>query len=527
MLWVISSMRLVPAFCLSFLATAPVAAASQSFTTPHLDTRSGDVAVTLNGARFVNHGLVGVGRLSADMRDFAGETLGSFSSMAVDLRSWKRLPDGSYAGRISTLPDRGPNDVGTVVGTMNYRNRINRFTIRFKPYTGAADLPQTAGSQNQLKLTPAGGLFLSDAGGVPMTGLEPGSNVVVRGGVPFPVVPKGEAAGRTSLDSEGLAYARDGSLYVSDEYAAAIYHFDARGRLAGVIPAVPAIMPRTHGRVDFNSVEPGDSGRRNNQGLEALAITPDGKRLVTILQSATVQDSDGKAQQARNVTRILVYDISRNPTPRTPIGHYVLELPIYTAAGDGGPADRTAAQSEMIALSDHQFLVLARDAIGRGSTVSPSPTPVVKSVLIVDAAGATNLAGTRYETGIEPVARHGQVVAGITPVRTAELIDMLNPVQLRRLGMNLDTLPSTPTTLSEKQEAMGLLPALDPKAPNDYFLLIGNDNDFEAKDGLVDGVHFDASLSGPHGTGVNDNVVLVYRLTLPPRTPAARPGTIQ
>jgi hypothetical protein len=509
-------MKLVPAFWLSLFCAVPGFAEAPSFTTPHLDTSTGDVAVTLNGAHFINHGLVGVGRLSAETRDFAGETLGSFSSMAVDLKSWKRLSDGSYTGRISTLPDRGPNDVGTVVGTMNYRNRINRFTIRFKPYTGAADLPQATGSQHQLKLIPTGGLFLTDANSVPMTGMDPGSNVVVRNGVPLPIVASGEAVGRISLDSEGLAYARDGSIYVSDEYAAAIYHFDPTGRLTGVIPTVPAIMPRTNGKIDFNSVKPGDSGRRNNQGLEALAITPDGTRLVTILQSATVQDSDGKAQQTRNITRILIYDISKQPTPRQPIGHYVLELPTYTDAGDGGPPDRTAAQSEMVALSDHQFLVLARDGIGRGSTESPSRTPVVKSVLVIDTAGATNLAGTRYETGIEPVALKGQLAAGITPVHTAELVDMLNPVQLRHLGMNLDTLPSTPTTLSEKQEAMGLLPALDPKAPNDYFLLIGNDNDFEAKDGFADGIHFDASLNGPHGTGDNDNVILAYRLTLLP-----------
>ena len=110
--------------------------------------------------------------------------------------------------------------------------------------------------------------------------------------------------------------------------------------------------------------------------------------------------------------------------------------------------------------------------------MSPSKTPVVKSVLLIDTTHATNLAGTRYERDVEPVAQKGKVIDGITPVRTAELINMLDPGQLRRVGMNLDTLPSTPTTLSEKQEAMGLLPALDPKAPDDYFLLIGNDNDF-------------------------------------------------
>lgn len=501
--------------CLLATSASPALAESPAFTTPHLETDAGEHAVTLNGARFVNKGLVGAGRLSADARDFAGETLGSFSSMAVDRKSWRRLPDGSYTGRIWTLPDRGPNDVGTVVGTMNYRNRINAFTIRFKPYAGAGDLPQSTASQNQLQLTPAGGLILTDAAGVPMTGMDPGSNVVTRGGIPLPVAATGAAAGRISLDSEGLAFARDGSLYVSDEYAAAIYHFDAHGRLLGTIAAVPALMPRTKGAIDFNSSKPGDSGRRNNQGLEALSITPDGKRLVTILQSATVQDTAGKDQATRNITRILVYDISKEPTPQAPIAHYALELPVYTEAGDGSPPDRTAAQSEMVALSDHQFLVLARDAIGRGAAASPSKTPVVKSILLVDTSGATNLAGTRHENDVVPVAHGGKIVDGIVPVRSVELVNMLHPAQLRRLGMNLDTLPSTPTTLSEKLEAMGLLPALDPKAPDDYFLLVGNDNDFEAKDGLVDGVAFDASLKGPHGTGVNDNVVLVYRLTLP------------
>ncbi|RVT90902.1 esterase-like activity of phytase family protein [Sphingomonas crocodyli] len=507
-------MKIAAILALSCVLAAPADAESPAFTTPHLETRPGDHVVTLDGRRFVNHGLVGVGRLSADTRDFAGETLGSFSAMAVDKAGWKRLRDGSYTGTIWTMPDRGPNDVGSVAGTLDYRNRINRFTIRFKPYTGKADLPQATASQSQLRLTPAGGFFLTDADGQPMTGKEPGSNVVMRDGVAMPSPASGDGAGRISLDSEGLVMAPDGSLYVSDEYAASIYHFDARGRLIGAIPAVPALMPRTDGRIDFNSIKPGDSGRRNNQGLEALSITPDGRHLVTILQSATVQDSDGKAAQMRNATRILLYDVGKEPTPRAPVGHYVLELPTYTEAGDGGAVDRTAAQSEVVALNDHQFLVLARDAIGRGATVSPSKTPVVKTILLVDTTGATNLAGSIYETGVEPVAHKGQVIAGIIPVRAVELINMLNPAQLRRFGMNIDTLPSTPTSLSEKQEAMSLLPALDPKAPDDYFLLVGNDNDFEAHDGLAAGIPFDASLHGQHGADNNDNVVLVYRLTL-------------
>jgi hypothetical protein len=46
--------------------------------------------------------------------------------------------------------------------------------------------------------------------------------------------------------------------------------------------------------------------------------------------------------------------------------------------------------------------------------------------------------------------------------------------------MNLTRLPLTsPTTLSEKIEAMALAPVLEEGAPQDFFLFVGNDNDFQ------------------------------------------------
>ena len=62
------------------------------------------------------------------------------------------------------------------------------------------------------------------------------------------------------------------------------------------------MLPRTAGAINFNSTTPGQTGRRNNQGLEAMALTPDNKKLVTIQQSATVQDTNGANQQTRNNT---------------------------------------------------------------------------------------------------------------------------------------------------------------------------------------------------------------------------------
>lgn len=490
---------------LTVLLGGSALAQSAAYVTPHYAGEAGDAVIDFEGDAYVNHGLVGVGRLAASTRDFNGETLGSFSAMA--LRSWRRLKDGSYEGDIVTLPDRGPNDVGSVKGTTDYQNRLHALHLML--------------NKTQLKITPTGGMMLKDETGATFTGMDPGAGVVERGGVRYPSPLSGPGVGRVSLDSEGVAYLPDGSFYISDEYAAGLYLFDKTGKQTGAIQTVPALLPMTDGKLNFNAGKAPTNGRRNNQGLEAVAVSPDGKRLITILQSATVQDTSGSDQATRNNTRILVYDISKTRTPTAPIGDYVLQLPVYTEKGDGKPADATAAQSEMVALSGTRFLVLSRDGNGRGK--GSANAPVFKSVLLVDLAGATNLIGTSYDQGTEAVAKGGQLVAGITPVRQAELVNLLNPVQLAKFGMDLKVTPSTPYTLPEKLEAMALAPALDPKAPNDFFLLVGNDNDFETAQGRVAGIDFDASLKNEKGsgTGDNENIILVYRLTLPGYVQAA------
>jgi len=486
------------------LAIAALAVGGQVQAQPHLvrhwSQAPGDETVIFQGKTFVNHGLVAVGRLDGATRDFKGDTLGSFSGMA--LRSWRRLPDGTYEGELLTLPDRGPNGVGSVAGTVDYANRLHAHRLTLE--------------SGRLTITPTGGFLLKDETGQPFTGKDPGANVLSRRGMRYPSPAGGEGAGRISLDSEAVAYLPDGAFYVSDEYAAGIYLFDAQGRQTGAIQAPPALLPmHEESQLDFTAERAPDTGRRNNQGLEALAVSPDGQRLIAILQSAAVQDTAGKNAATRNVTRILVYDISQTRTPKAPIGHYLLQLPTVREAGDGGPADVTAAQSEMLALSDHQFLVLARDANGRGKGTTNAP--VFKSVLLVDTDGATNLAGTPYELTAKPVAKDGAPVAGLKPAAQAELVNLLNPVQLAKFGMNLSTAPSDRFSLSEKWEAMALAPVMDPAAPDDVLLLVGNDNDFATASGQVNGQAFDAGLTNDKGTGGgdNDSVILVYRLTLP------------
>jgi hypothetical protein len=501
------------AITLSLLLLAAPLTASE-FTTPHLALSAAPTGVSLGGQRFTNLGLSGSGRLSAQSLDFMGDTLGSFSSLAIDRQAWRRVGD-HYEGVLWTLPDRGRNDPQAGL-FFDYPARLNRFRIRFTPYHGQP-LPADVHSQRQLELLPDGGLLLRDFDGKPFTGADPGAGSRSEHGVVLPAPASGLGADKISLDAESLQFRADGSFYIGDEYAANVYFFGADGRLRGVIAPPAAVQPRIDGKLNFTSLRAPESGRRNNQGIEGMSLSPDGQRLFVALQSALMQDSARNDADGRRYTRVLVYDVSADAAPSKPLAEYVLALPTYTAHGDGGRPDRTAAQSELRALNQHQFLLLARDANGLGSD---NALPIVyKSVLLVDTDDASNLAGSVDDSdtaSLLAAPAHSTLKPGIRALRWVELVNLLDPAQLARMGLNLATTPKNqPLTLSEKWEAMDLAPALDPAHPDDYFLFVGNDNDFIARHCRMSGQSCDSAFD-------NDNLILVYRLRLPGVQPDAR-----
>ena len=109
---------------------------------------TGDQSVILNGVTFTNNGLVGVGRIPASTKDFLGDTLGSFSSLAIDRSSW-RFNGTNYTGKLFGLPDRGYNDPSSGFYS-NYSTRLFTFDIGLTPYRDPANLPANVSSQNQL-----------------------------------------------------------------------------------------------------------------------------------------------------------------------------------------------------------------------------------------------------------------------------------------------------------------------------------------------------------------------------------------
>ncbi len=500
-----STSRAVRLLGASFLVMATVA--GLSLFAPSAVIGAEAQSVSFDGATFVNKGLVGVGRVPSDAKDKLGDTLGGIGSgMVADLNSWKKDGD-TYSGTLYMLPDRGWNTEGSV----DFPGRLQKFAIALKPVDTGAAVPAGADQQAQLRLTYDDSIMMHEANGTPTTGLDPTDVRPAAGGLPdLPV-----ADGHISVDDEGVVMTADGSFWVSDEYGPYVYHYAADGTLLGAIQPPQALIPMRDGKENFSSNNPPAGGkgpkdkdpsigRQNNQGFEGLAMSGDGKQLFVLLQSAAIQDGGkaGGGGPKRFNTRFLAYDISDAKAPKLS-AEYVVQLPRFK---DAKGKELVAAQSEIHALDDHRFLVIARDS-GHGFGLKDS-TSVYRSIDLFDTTGATNIAGTKFD-GTTPVAPDGVLDPSVTPVKYARFIDMNDNSQLNRFGLHNGE-PNDTDALYEKWESMALLPVLDQSAPNDYFLVVGSDNDFITTKGAMQGKPYSDEL----GKDI-DTVVLVYRITLP------------
>ncbi len=462
-----------------------------------------DVSITAAGVTLVDHGLVGFGRIPADTRDSFGETFGSGSALAVDPRSWTKNADGSYAGTAWILPDRGYN----VAGTTDYRERLNTVSLTLKPVAADGTDPQQASLAAALKST----VLFSDGSGGDMSGLDPIDGVRAASGM-LPALPQA-ANGKLVLDAEGLVAMSDGTFFVSDEYGPNIYRFDAAGKLLSVTVPPAAFTPIRKGVPNYSADAPTtgapkpdpenpETGRQNNQGLEGLSMTPDGKFLIAVLQSATRQDGGDKAS-TRDKTRALVYDLS-DPANLKLVHEYVVPLPTFKSA-DGKTL--VAAQSEIVAISDSAWLMLARDS-NNGQGLK-GDTSIYRKIVVVDAAKATDIANGPFDKPDHPVAPGGVLDASVTPATVTEFIDLNDNTQLNRFGMH-NGAPNDHTNLSEKWEGMSLASVEDTAAPDYHFLFVVNDNDFLAQDGYQVGAAYKAD-----GGADVDTMFQVFRVTIP------------
>ena len=356
----------------------------------------------------------------------------------------------AWAGgnRFLALPDRGPNATAynaAVDDTVSYISRFQSVTLQLTAQAGGglpfALTPTLTGTT--LLSSPTALLYGTGAGlgnkadGTPLGGGAPSINTA--GSYYFtgrsdnfgPGGSTNPADGR--FDPESVRVSNDGrSVFISDEYGPYIRQFDrASGQLLRTyaLPANLAVANTSpQGAVEISG---NTSGRTANKGMEGLAITPDGKTLVGIMQAELIGDK-GK------VVRIVTVDVATGATK---------EFGYRLTTGSG--------VSEIVALNDHQFLVDERDGKGLGD----GSAAAVKSIFLIDIAGATDITNVAATSSATPV-----VIKSGTP-----FIDLV--AALKAYGLTADQIPA-------KIEGMAFGEDVLLNGETLHTLYVANDNDF-------------------------------------------------
>lgn len=274
------------------------------------------------------------------------------------------------------------------------------------------------------------------------------------------------------LDSEGLALAKDGTFWVSDEYGPHIVHFDANGK------TIERINPFGNG-AGGRKIPLVFAKRRPNRGMEGLTITPDGKTLVGIMQFPLYNPSASEVSGSL-VTRILSFDITTGVSKE-----YVYLI------------DRAnlQANSEIVAVDNTTFLVLERD--GEYATNANRAT-VIKKVYKIDLGNATDISDPA--NGV-----NGKLYGGLTveQLKTASNL-AANGIKPVTKTLVADLMTDIPTLYPhDKAEGIAII--------NSTTIAISNDDDF----GVVGlgGVYAEKIL--PATGAVDRNTIYFVKLKQP------------
>lgn len=363
----------------------------------------------------------------------------------------------TYAGgnTFLALPDRGPNAVpfdSNIDDTVSYINRFHTISMDLSPNRSGSGLPfnltpklsctTLLWSFNPLVYGSGSGLGVG-SGAPPLnnfffhffTGRSDNFDPAQNSGNPL----------NARFDTEGVRVSNDGRrVYISDEYGPYVYEFD---RITGVrlrafqfptceppTPScffVPNLSSMGAVEISGNTV-----GRVANKGMEGLAITPDGKTLVGIMQNALIQDAaEGKAQG--KLLRIVTFDIAS--------GTATHQYGYLLTTGSG--------VSEILALNNHELLVDERDGHGRGD----GSDAVVKQLFKIDLSNAVDISAMDATAAL-PNAVSKTLFLDIVQVLTANNI--------------------APGNIPAKIEGISFGPDVRKGRTTLHTLWVANDNDF-------------------------------------------------
>ena len=354
----------------------------------------------------------------------------------------------AYAGNnvFLALPDRGPNATPfnpKIDDTVTFIPRFNTVKMALAPAAAGAPLPFTLTptlEATTLLYSPTALVYGSGEGldvgaGAPAQNTKEKFYFSGRSDNFDPAKNSCNPA-NARLDSEGIRVSADGkTVYVSDEYGPYLYAFDratgARTK-AFALPdnlCITTLSPSKDVEIKGNKL-----GRTTNKGMEGLAITPDGKTLVGVIQAATEQEDADKA--TKKLVRLVSVDIASGKSHE--YGYMLTE-------GSG--------VSEILAVNDHQFLLDERDGKGLGDGGEAK----VKKLFLIDLAGATDITGLNGQQAVDAA------------VKKSEFLDLVK--ELGAVGITPDKIPS-------KIEGIAFGEDVTANGKTLHTLYISNDNDF-------------------------------------------------
>jgi len=380
----------------------------------------------LTSTLFAQPKLESLSSISSATLDSLNDTAGSFGSGAT------------YDPNTKTLyltTDRGPGD-----GNIDFSPRLYSIPLPPNEKNIASAIPSHLSAH-----------LYKDPDGKPFTGLIPDSSD------PEPRMKDG----RRCLDPEGLTLMLDGNLLLCEEYMPSILQLKPDGTFMARLIPPENYFPRnsTSGKIDFREAADRTEGREDNRGFEGVALSPDGKTLYAILQSALTQDGGKDA----GATRLLVFDAFSG----TPKSEYAVRFTGPASLPEGGKKLKTKnlVFSDLLCLPDGRLLALERDNRGQDGSTKPK-VAIFKSVCVLDLTNATDLLSLPDKPyslrKTDPKFKPLNASQPIEYVKKNLLFDFRD-LDLPSQGLAWDQIP-------EKWEGLALL--------NNNRLLVMSDNDF-------------------------------------------------
>ncbi|WP_236622183.1 esterase-like activity of phytase family protein [Novipirellula maiorica] len=275
-----------------------------------------------------------------------------------------------YSGtgnRFLLLADRGAGD-----GQVNYHCRYHEADLILDQSTGKIAF--------ELKTT----RMLSTPTGEPLVGSNEAHEKCLNSATPHPTW--------TAFDPESVRLLPDSSLLISDEYGPHIVVVDQSGRISNEFTVPDKFRLRAADDGIFTK------GVYSNRGLEGIAVTPSGSRMIALPQSPLIQDAVIENGYCIGLNcRCVVFDGNHNC-----IREIVYQLD-----------NLASGTSEILAVDEDRFLVLERDSkAGREAKT--------KKIFLIDTRDASDV------TQIESLPKT-ELPSSVTPARKSLFIDLLDP----------------------------------------------------------------------------------------------------